>query len=472
MQIRIKSLTNIFLMAFVVPTYASDTQYSVGSLNKPMTGIALARLVDVGKIDLDGPVITYVANPEYTNSFNGGVAENISKKDTNADQCEKARSKKPDETAAILARFESGVIARMERGQDNPVRHTIAARLAHHQVPGAAVAIIRDGEIWAIRGYGTRLAGTEAPIGPDTVFSAGSISKIVNAALILRLVNEGVLDLDADVNDYLQRWHVPASEFTADTPVTLRAIMSHTAGFSVHGFRDYNPGEELPTVIETLNGTGPALNDPVVLEFAPGTGFAYSGGGVTVSQALIEDVTGLGYEQAARRYVFAPLGMTRSTFANPLPASHGDIAHAHDEYGAPAALPRGWEAMPELAASGLWTSANDLARLVIALNDSARGDGAFLPARLAADMMSRVPGSWHGLGPRLNGVGATRVFHHGGANNSYRSWMEGHLDSGDGIVILTNGTDGHWIYTELRKSAADALGWPIHSDGGFEEPEF
>lgn len=375
-----------------------------------------------------------------------------------------------DATAAALLRFETGVIARMERGQDNPARHTIEVRMAHHQVPGAAVAIIRDGEILAIRGYGTRLAGTEAPVGRDTVFSAGSISKIVNAALILRLVADGTLDLDADVNDYLKRWQVPASRFTRDTPVTLRTILSHTAGFSVHGFRDYAPGDELPTIIEMLNGTGPAMNEPVELRFAPGTDFAYSGGGVTVSQALIEDVTGLPYEEAARRQVFDPLGMTRSTFANPLPADHGNIAHAHDEHGAPAAAPRGWEAMPELAASGLWTSAHDLARLTIALIGSARGDGTFLPALLAADMMTRVPGSWHGFGPRLNGNGVTRVFHHGGANDSYRSWMEGHLHSGDGIVILTNGTDGHWIYSELRKSAEDAFEWPVHSNGGFEEP--
>ena len=373
--------------------------------------------------------------------------------------------------AATLERFETGVIARMEWGQDNPERRTIYEQLAHHQVPGVAVAIIRDGEVWAMRGYGTRLAGTDAPIGPDTVFSAGSVSKIVNAALILRLAAEGVVDIDADINDYLTSWRVPASRFTDLAPVTLRAILSHTAGFSVHGFRDYQPGEALPAVSEILDGTGPAKNDPVEVRFTPGAGFDYSGGGVTVSQVLVEDVTGLSYEEAARRYVFEPLGMTRSTFANPLPASHGNIARAHDEDGRPAALPRGWEAMPELAASGLWTSAHDLARLVIALNESARGDDGFLPRRLAQDMMTRVPGSWHGLGPRLNGSGPTRVFHHGGANNSYRSWIEGHPATGDGIVILTNGADGHWIYSELRRSAEDALGWAIRSDGGLENPQ-
>ena len=383
-----------------------------------------------------------------------------------------ALAETPDAIAAALDRFENGVIARMERGHEDPARHTIEARLSYHEVPGVAVAIIRGGEIVAMRGYGTRLSGTDSPIGPDTVFSAGSISKIVNAALILRLVAEGTLDLEVDVNEYLKRWRVPESGFTDDMPVTLRAILSHTAGFNGHGFQDYLPGEALPTVVDVLNGTGPAKNDPIELRFAPGTGFDYSGGGVTVSQVLVEDATGLAYEEAARRHAFEPLGMRRSTFANPLPASHGDIARAHDEYGQPAAIPRGWEAMPELAASGLWTSVHDLARLVIALNESANGKGTFLPQSLAADMMTRVPGSWHGLGPRLNGVGETRVFHHGGANNSYRSWMEGHLESGDGIVILTNGTDGHWIYTELRRSAEDAFGWPIHSYSGFEDPGY
>jgi len=301
------------------------------------------------------------------------------------------------EEAAALMRFETGVIARMERGQVNPAHHTIEERLAYHEVPGAVVAIIRNGDIWA--------------------------------------------------------------------------ILSHTAGFNVHGFQDYEPGEALPTAIQTLNGSLPAKNDPVEVNFAPGSGFAYSGGGVIVSQVLVEDVTGLSYEEAARRYVFDPLGMTRSTFANPLPASHGDIARAHDEHGAPAGLPRGWEAMPELAASGLWTSARDLALLVIALNESVRDEGTFLPQSLARDMMTRVPGSWHGLGPRLNGAGETRDFHHGGANNSYRAWIEGHLATGDGLVVLTNGTDGHWIYSELRQSAEDAFGWAIRSDGGFEEPE-
>ncbi len=368
-----------------------------------------------------------------------------------------------------IAAFETGLVDRMQRGQDDAPRHTILERLEHYGVPGVAVAIFDDGEIVWQRGYGTKLAGTVDAVDADTVFSVGSISKMVNAALVLRLVAEGRLDLDTDVNTYLTSWQVPASQYSRDEDVTLRRILAHTAGFNVHGFADYGPGEDLPSTVEVLEGSGPARNDAVRLGFTPGDHLDYSGGGITVSQLVVEDVTGLGYEAAARKYVFEPLAMTRSTFQNPLPASHGNIARAHDDQGRPTALPRGWEAMPEQAASGLWTSANDLARFVLALLDE---EGDFLPPALRADMLTREPNSWHGLGPRINGSAQTRVFHHGGANDSYRARMEGHPASGSGIVILTNSAEGHWVHSEIRKSAEDAFGWPVKSDGGFEEPEF
>ena len=368
--------------------------------------------------------------------------------------------------------FETGLIAREDRGDPSAKHWTIEERLKAYQVPGVAVAIIEDGEIVWAKGYGTGLAGEDMPIDPDTVFSAGSISKIINAALILRLVDEGLVDLDTDVNEYLTSWKVEDSEFTREKKVTLRAILSHTAGFSVHGFPDFPPGAELPTAIQTLNGERPARNVPVRLLFTPGERMQYSGGGIIVSQVLVEDVTGLPYPEAARKYVFEPLGMDRSTFVNPLPASHGNIARAHDGSGRPAALPRGWESMPEMAAAGLWTGAEDLATFVIALEESANGESDFLSQGIAQDMMTRVPMSWHGLGPRLNGEGETRVFHHGGTNSSYRAHMEGHLASGDGMVVLTNGTNGHYVRSEVRMAAEHAFGWTIKSIIGFEEPEF
>lgn len=368
--------------------------------------------------------------------------------------------------------FENAVIARMERADDNAPRHSIEERLDIHGVPGAGVAIIENGGVVWATGYGVKLAGTDDAVDADTVFSVGSVSKVVNAALILRLVSEGLVDLDEDVNVYLKSWKVPESSARSGRKVTLRSILSHTAGFNVHGFRDYQPGQALPGTLQIITGEPPAMNEPIKIVLLPGERMQYSGGGVTVSQMLVEDMTGLTYPQAAKKYVFDPLGMDRSTFENPLPASHGNIARAHGEGGVPAALPRGWEAMPEMAASGLWTSAADLGKFVLALLGAESGSAEFLPAELREDMLTRVPQSWHGLGPRLNGNGETRVFHHGGANDSYRAWIEGHPGTQSGIIVLTNGRDGHWIHSELRKSAEDAFDWAVESDGGFEEPEF
>ena len=252
----------------------------------------------------------------------------------------------------ILA-FEAGLIDRMERGQDDSERWTIEERLDNYSVPGVAVAIFENGEIVWLKGYGTRLAGEDDPVDGDTVFSVGSVSKMANAALVLRLVADGKLDLDTDVNEYLESWKVEDSRYNRHEDVTLRRILGHTAGFNVHGFADYRPDEPLPDTVQILEGSGPAKNNRVRLTFTPGDHMDYSGGGITVSQLVVEDVTGMAYEDAARHYVFEPLGMTRSTFVNPLPASHGNIARAHNGNGRPTALPRGWEAMPEQAASGL-----------------------------------------------------------------------------------------------------------------------
>jgi CubicO group peptidase (beta-lactamase class C family) len=341
------------------------------------------------------------------------------------------------------------------------IRHTLDARMAHYGVPGVAVAIIEDGEIVHVAGYGVQQAGGTAPVDADTVFSAGSVSKIATASLILRLAAEGRLDLDADIAGMLTSWTLPDSEF-AGSPATLRMILSHTAGFNIHGFADFAPGAELPTVVDTLEGTAPATNEALQIRTEPGTRYAYSGGGYTLAQLLVSDVTGTGFTEAARQTLFDPLGLERSTFANPLPGDHGNIARAHDGEGRPAALPRGYESMPEMAASGLWTSARDLGTLTAALIESYRSDEGFLPRDLAAQMMTPLSPSEHGLGPRLAGSGADYIFHHGGSNESYQAWIEGHLASGDGLVVLTNGARGRGLYTEIRNAVADTMGWSVN----------
>jgi CubicO group peptidase (beta-lactamase class C family) len=337
-------------------------------------------------------------------------------------------------------------------------RWSLQERMAHHHVPGVAIAVLRDGVPVHSVGYGTREAGSGDAVDADTLFSVGSVSKVVTAAATLRLVSAGTLALDRDIDDYLDSWQVPATQAQPRPVVTLRMLMSHTAGLGVHGFADYLPAEPMPTLLQTLQGQAPAKNGPVALVHPPGERGDYSGGGVMVEQLVLEEVTGLPFDEVARAQVFAPLRMRRSSFANPLPASAGNIAKAHDAEGRLSALPRGWQSFPEQAASGLWTSANDLAAFVEGLIDSYRGQGEFLPRAIAAQMMTEVSPSWHGLGPRLDGAGSTRIFHHGGSNDSYRAWIEGYLATGDGFVILTNGENGAALTAEIRNALSDAIG--------------
>lgn len=340
-------------------------------------------------------------------------------------------------------------------------RWSLGERMAHHAVPGVAVAILRHGKVENLRGYGTRVAGRKLGVGANTLFSVGSVSKVATAALCLRLVSLGRLDLDRDVGHWLTRWRIPAGPGEDRGAITLRMLLSHTAGFNVHGFKDLAPGAPLPTLAQTLNGAAPAINKPLERIGRAGERMRYSGGGYMVVQAVIEDAMSQPFEAVAKQHLFAPLGMTRSRFdAAPAPDSP-DIAHAHDGAGEPTALPRGWESFPELAPSGLWTSAADLARLVQALGDSYRGaSSAFLPRALAIDMMTPVSPGTFGLGPRLAGEGEAEIFHHAGANDSYKAYIEGNLASGDGLVVLTNGANGDVLGDEIRNAVSDAMRWP------------
>ena len=266
---------------------------------------------------------------------------------------------------------------------------TLRARMDHYRVPGISVAVLRNGEVGWARGFGVKLAGTDDLVDTATVFSVASLSKVAAAATTLRLVNAGLLDLDRDVMDYLTSWSIPENPYTTESPVTLRRLMSHTAGTTVHGFADFQPGEALPTTVQILEGSGPAKNSPVVVSDEPGTIYRYSGGGTTIQQLVIEDVTGSPLASAAVEWVFDPLGLSRSSFVNPLPAGHGNIARAHDDRGRPTALPRGWEAMPEAAASGLWTSPSDYSRIVIALRNSWLGTpSSYISHDLGQDVMT------------------------------------------------------------------------------------
>ena len=331
--------------------------------------------------------------------------------------------------------------------------------MKEHHVPGLSIAVLRNGRVAHAKGYGREQVGQNTPVTPRTMFSVGSVSKVLTAVLTLRTVERGAVDLDTDVNRYLRRWKVPVNDYTRKTPVTLRRILSHTAGLTVHGFADFQPTEKLPNLVQILNGTPPAKSEAVYVDIPVGSRFRYSGGGTTVAQLLIEDVNGQSLDALAQAQVFKRLGMQRSSFLNPLPARFEPIAKAHDRSGRAVALPRGYESMPESGASGLWTTPSDLSKVLLDLWSAYHGKKAkLLKTQTVKKMASTVAPSEFGLGPRVFVRDGRTVIAHGGANDSYRSHFRINLDTGNGYVLFTNGEAGGALIRQIRASLDPMLG--------------
>lgn len=339
-----------------------------------------------------------------------------------------------------------------------PAKQSLQDRMAALHVPGVAIAVIKGGKIEWARGFGVTRQGGE-PVTADTLFQAGSVSKPVAAMAALAVVEDGRLSLDTDVNKTLKSWTLPASPFTATTPVTLRALLSHTAGTTVHGFAGYAAGAPVPTLPQVLSGTAPANSAPVVVDQAVGSAYRYSGGGYSIAQQMMVDATGQTFPAIVRDKVFAPIGMTRSTEDQLLDAARS--AHAawpHDSAGA--VVEGGPHTYPEMAAAGLWTTANDLAKFVIDLAKSANGEsGHVLSPKTAREMLTPVK-SDYGLGVSIQGATARKYFYHNGSNAGYKAVILAYPDTGDGVVVLTNGDQGYQLSEAIVRAVAVEYGWP------------
>ena len=328
----------------------------------------------------------------------------------------------------------------------------VSELLARHKVPGASLAIINESALAASYGYG--VARGEQPVEPSTRFQAASISKTINALAVLRLAALGRLGLDDPVNRHLTAWKLPDNVFTETRPVTVRMLLSHSGGTTVTVFDGYVPGRPQPSLTQILDGVHPAGNDPVRVAWPPGHAFRYSGGGITVLQQMIIDVTGETYPAAIAKLVLTPLAMAHSGYAqSPEVLPRGEIALAHGADGV--RIAGGFRIHPELAAAGLWTTPTDIARAVLAIIRSWHGkSGAFLPQSLARAMLTPVVQD-AGLGIFM----ANHLFTHVGANTGYRALFIADAATERAAVVMTNGDDGDYVCTELNRRAAEHFGW-------------
>lgn len=336
---------------------------------------------------------------------------------------------------------------------------TVEVAMARHRVPGCAVAVIAEGRLDWTRGYGvTASARDAAPVGIDTLFQACSISKAVAATAALRLVQAGRLDLDADVNDALTTWQVPANDGWQPR-VTLRHLLSHTAGLTYCWYPGYRRDAALPTTLDTLLGQAPANTPSVRVTALPGTQFRYSGSHYAVLQQLLMDVTDQSFEALLRELVLAPLGMRDSGYELDFPACHpGATASGHDAGGA--AIADGWRLLPESAGAGLWTTPADLCRLACAVSAAWSGETSdFLSQETARRMLTAQLGGW-GLGWTVETVGGGLRVGHSGGNIGYRCLLRFWPELGLGAAVMTNVDDGSSLVNEIFASIGREYGWP------------
>jgi CubicO group peptidase (beta-lactamase class C family) len=362
----------------------------------------------------------------------------------------------PGADTASAHRVETGLRPAIKIAGESEVRWTIRERMVHYHVPAVSVAVIHRGKLQWARAYGVIDSATRLPADEKTLFQAASISKPVAALAAMKLVRQGKLELDTDVNRSLTAWKLAPYAFTQ--PVTVRRLLSHTAGTTVHGFPGYAAGATVASPIQVLDGKPPANTAKVIVDREPGTAFRYSGGGYTILQVLLQDVTGKAFAPLLEELVLQPLKMNRSTFLQPLPDHWAkNAATAHNRDGKP--VPGRWHTYPEQAAAGLWTTPTDLAKVLIAIYEANGEKVGFLPPLLAREMLTPVLQDY-GLGWVIQGSGTSASFGHGGSNAGFRCQAKAFTSTGDGAVVMTNGDGGASLAAEILRSIAAEYRWP------------
>lgn len=355
-----------------------------------------------------------------------------------------------DDPAALIARIEA------VQSPDRPPlgQLTLEEVMQRFHVPGMSVAVIRDFRIHWTKAYGLADLEKGRKVAVDTAFQAASISKPITAMAALRLEQEGRLSLDADVNGVLKSWKVPKPG------VTPRSLFSHTSGADDgFGFPGYDPAAPRPTAVEVIKGGPPSNVGPVLFARPPYQAYKYSGGGLTVMQVALSDLTGKPFAEFMQSQILGPLGMTGSSYEQPPTAGvMTRAAHAYDSGGAAKGAP--FHIYPEQAAAGLWTTAGDLARFLIEIQTAVRGPaGKVLKQAVAREMVTPAGVGPFAVGMTVEKRGEGWYISHGGSNWGYRADILAHIRKGYGVAILTNGDSGSSVISEVEARVAAAYGW-------------
>ena len=357
------------------------------------------------------------------------------------------------DAAARRAAFEQGMLPSVVFEGETQAQ-PLSARMVEQHVPGLAVAVIRAGKLDWSAVYGLRATDKPA-VSCRTLFQAGSLAKPVTVLAALRLADAGRLDWDRDVDTLLRSVHLPAGKQSAEHPVTLRNLFTHTSGITPGGYPGYAQGGSVPSPADIVVGTAGVNTPRVEVLDTPGANLRYSGGGYMLAQVALQDSQGMAFQPLMRRWLFEPSRLRVPTFALQTPGA--DVAEGHTSSGTP--VPGGWLHLPESAAAGLWSNAGDLGALLAEVWKGYQGRSTvFRQASLRA-VLDAPPLHGHVYGFRVMGEGDGRFLVHYGGTTGYNAGMAINLKTGDGAVFLTN-SEGMGLGNEVLMAVSRAYGWP------------
>lgn len=338
-------------------------------------------------------------------------------------------------------------------------KYNILDRMKFYKVPSVSLALINNGKIEWVKTYGYADIDAKRLANPKTLYQVASITKSVNALGIMKLVQEGKLSLTTDIRNYLKTWTFPDNEFSKGKLITLKNLLSHTAGLSVHGFIGYSVDDSLPKINEILNGERPANNEPVKPIYPINEHFEYSGGGYAVIRKILDDNISGNYDSLMTALVLKPLAMTHSTFSQPLSAKYKNYASGTDKE--MHTLKGNYYIYPEQSAGGLWSTASDIAKFVLGIQHDLKGSpNSLINKSLTQQMLMPVLNDY-ALGFGILEKGGEKYFWHEGESYGYNSMYYGSFTTGKGVVILTNAypNNGQPFIRELLNSVATVYDW-------------
>ena len=358
-------------------------------------------------------------------------------------------------------------------------RAKLTDRMRHYRVPGVSYAIIEEYEIVWAAGHGTLRSGGAMHVTPMTLFHAASTAKVISAAAALKLVEQGQLALDGTVNDKLRSWRIPDNEFTQNEKVTLRRLLSHSGGLE-DGLSSRSPSDAIPNYF-TPEGIAPSVtirqlldaepgvdvDGPTRVLAVPGSQYRYVNAGYAILELLLEDVTGKPFPTFAQQTIIGPLGMTSTTYEQPLPSDlRVKAVVEHDHSGEPFAGDR--LHAPLLAAGAVWTTPSDMARFLIEMMNSYRGKSQLVLSKaMASEMFSKqidIPNDpmadAAGLGFQLSGSGKALCIVHTGGSWGSSAIVCGYPETGQGAIIMANSATGGLLSVELLLGIAREFEWP------------